>query len=102
MSVVAPTPPTPSTPARRARAAKTVAAALRGGAAGALAATVAWLLAGAIAGTAVVLLVLGTLVAAAFLVWKGDVPTWLWLAPAVAWGTPLLVRAAVPDNGGVW
>jgi hypothetical protein len=99
MSVVAPIPPTLT---RRQRAAKTVSAALRGGVLGALVATVAWLVAGAIAGTAFVLLVLATLGAAAVLVWKGDVPTWLWLGLAVAWATVLLERAVVQDNGGVW
>src|SRR4051794_35681204 len=99
MSVVM---PAPSAVTRRARAAKTVAAALRGGMTGALVASVAWLLAGAIAGTAFVLLVVATLGAAAVLVWKGDVPTWLWLALAVAWATVLLERAVVQDNGGVW
>lgn len=99
MSVLA---PTPSPPTRRTRAAKTVAAALRGGVLGAIAATVAWLLAGAIAGTAFVLLVIGTLVAAGVLVWRGGVPTWLWLGLAIAWATVLLERAVVQDNGGVW
>src|SRR5262245_60284015 len=99
MSVVAPTA-TPAT--RRERAAKTVAAALRGGLAGAIAATVGWLLAGAIAGTAVVLLVIATLGVAAFVVWKGEVSSWVWLALAIAWGAVLLERAVVQDNGGVW
>jgi hypothetical protein len=99
MSVVMPTPPAVT---RRTRAAKTVNAALRGGVLGALVATVAWLVAGAIAGTAVVLLVLGTLAAAAVLVWRGNVPTWLWLGLAVAWATVLIERAVVQDNGGVW
>jgi hypothetical protein len=35
-------------------------------------------------------------------VWRGDVPTWVWLALAVAWATVLLERAIVQDNGGVW
>jgi hypothetical protein len=99
MSVVMPTPPAVT---RRSRATNTVKAALRGGVLGALVATVAWLLAGAIAGTAFVLLVVGTLGAAAVLVWRGDVPTWLWLGLAVAWATVLLERAIVQDNGGVW
>jgi hypothetical protein len=99
MSVVA---PVPAMPTRRQRAAKTVATALRGGLAGALVATVAWLLAGAIAGTAFVLLVVATIAVAAVVVWRGDVPTWVWLALAVAWATVLLERAIVQDNGGVW
>ena len=99
MSVIAPNPPTIT---RRSRAAKTVNAALRAGVLGALAATVAWLLAGAIAGTAFVLLVLATLGAAAVLVWRGNVPSWLVLGLAIAWATVLLERAVVQDNGGVW
>jgi hypothetical protein len=99
MSVIAPTEPALT---RRQRAAKTVAAALRGGLAGALAATVGWLLAGAIAGTAFVLLVLATLGVAAYVVWKGDVNPWVWLALAIGWAAVLLERAIVQDNGGVW
>jgi len=99
MSVVAPIPPSLT---RRQRAAKTVAAALRGGLAGALAATVGWLVAGAIAGTAFVLLVVATLGVVAFVVWKGDVKTWVWLGLAIAWAIVLLERAIVQENGGVW
>jgi len=99
MSVIAPASPTPT---RRQRAAKTVAAASRGGLIGALVATVAWLLAGAIAGTAFVLLIVASLGVGAVVVWRGSVPTWLWLALAVAWATVLLERAVVQDNGGVW
>jgi hypothetical protein len=99
MSVVA--SPAPELTRRR-RAAKTVAAALRGGLAGALAATVGWLLAGAIAGTAFVVLVLATLGVAAYVVWRGDVNPWVWLALAVGWAAVLLERAVVQENGGVW
>jgi hypothetical protein len=99
MTVLAPSPPTLT---RRERAAKTVAAALRGGFAGALAATVGWLLAGAIAGTAFVLLVVATLGVGAFVVWKGEVRSWVWLGLAIAWAAVLLERAVVQDNGGVW
>ena len=99
MSVVAPIPPSLT---RRQRAAKTVAAALRGGLAGALAATVGWLVAGAIAGTAFVLLVVATLGVVAFVVWKGDVKTWVWLGLAIAWAIVLLERTIVQENGGVW
>jgi hypothetical protein len=87
---------------RRQRAAQTVAASLRGGFAGALAATVGWILAGWVAGTAFVVLVLATLGVAAFVVWKGEVRTWVWLALAIAWAAVLLERAVVQDNGGVW
>jgi hypothetical protein len=87
---------------RRRRAAQTVAAALRGGLAGGIAATVGWLVAGAIAGTAFVLLVVVTLGAAGYVVWKGSVRTWVWLGLAIAWAAVLLERAIVQDNGGVW
>jgi hypothetical protein len=99
MSVVAPGPPALT---RRQRAAKTVTAALRGGALGALVATVGWLLAGAIAGTAFVVLVLATLGVGAYLVWKGDVKTWVWLGLGIGWAIVLLERAVVQENGGVW
>jgi hypothetical protein len=99
MSVVAPSTPTLS---RRERAAKTVAAALRGGLLGAIAATVAWLVAGAIAGTAFVFLIIATLGVAAYVVWRGEVSTWVWLGLAIAWAAVLLERAVVQDNGGVW
>jgi hypothetical protein len=93
-------PPAPLT--RRQRAAQTVAAALRGGVAGALAATVGWILAGWVAGTAFVVLVLATLGVAAYVVWKGDVKTVVWLVLAIAWAAVLLERAVVQDNAGVW
>src|SRR5919109_5690473 len=99
MSVMSPTAPALT---RRQRAAKTVAAALRGGLAGALAATVGWLLAGAIAGTAFVLLVVATLCVAAYVVWRGEVKTQIWLALGIAWAIVLVERAVVQDNGGVW
>jgi hypothetical protein len=99
MSVLA---PTPSTPTRRRKAAQTVAAALRGGFIGAVVAAAGWLLAGAIAGTAFVFLLIATIGVVGVLVFRGNVPTWLWLALAVAWATVLLERAVVQDNGGVW
>jgi hypothetical protein len=99
MTVVAPGAPVLT---RRQRAAKTVAAALRGGVLGALVATVGWLVAGALAGTAFVVLVLATLGVAAYLVWKGDVPTWLWLGLGIGWAIVLVERAVVQENGGVW
>jgi hypothetical protein len=87
---------------RRQRAAKTVAAALRGGLVGALAATIGWLIAGALAGTAFVLLVVATLAVGAIVLWRGDVPAWLWLGLGAAWAAVLLERAIVQDNGGTW
>jgi hypothetical protein len=87
---------------RRRRIAGKVAAALRGGLAGALVATVAWLAAGLIAGTAFVFLVIATIGVGAYVVWKGDVKTWVWLGLAIAWAVVLLERAVVQENGGVW
>jgi hypothetical protein len=96
------TAPSATTLTRRQRAADKVASALRGGLAGALVATVAWLAAGVIAGTAFVFLVIATIGVGAYIVWKGDVKTWVWLALATAWAVVLLERAVVQDNGGVW
>jgi hypothetical protein len=87
---------------RRQRAAKIVVGALRGGLVGALAATIGWLIAGALAGTAFVLLVVATLAVGAVVLWRGGVPTWLWLGLGAAWATVLLERAVVQDNGGTW
>jgi hypothetical protein len=99
MSVTVPTTPHPT---RRRRAAKTVAASLRSALAGALAATVGWLLAGAIAGTAFVLLVVATLGVGAYVLWKGEVKSAVWLGLGIAWAVVLLERAIVQENGGVW
>jgi hypothetical protein len=95
------TAPSPTLTKRQRIAAKVVSA-LRGGLAGALVATVAWLAAGLIAGTAFVFLVIATIGVGAYVVWKGDVKTWVWLALAIAWGMVLLERAVVQENGGVW
>jgi hypothetical protein len=87
---------------RRRRAARTVAAALRGGLIGTLVAGAAWLLAGSVAGTAYLFLVVATLGVAAFVIWKGAVATWIWMALAIGWAVVLLERAVVQENGGVW
>jgi hypothetical protein len=58
--------------------------------------------AGAIAGTAFVFLVIATLGVAAYVVWRGDVKTVVWLTLGIAWAAVLLERAVVQDNGGVW
>jgi hypothetical protein len=87
---------------RRRRIADKVVSVLRGGLAGALVATVAWLAAGLIAGTAFVFLVIATIGVGAYVAWKGDVKTWVWLALAIAWAVVLLERAVVQENGGVW
>jgi hypothetical protein len=100
MSVTAPrTRPAVS---RRARAARIVDAAARGGLIGTVAAGLAWLLAGAIAGTAFFVLLIASLAAAAVLIWRGSVASWVWLALAAAWAAVLLEREIVGENGGVW
>jgi hypothetical protein len=91
-----------TTPSRRRRAAATVAAALRGGLIGTVVAAVAWVLAGALAGTAFVVLVIATIGAVAYLAFRGDVKTWVWLGLAIAWAVVLLEREIVQENGGVW
>jgi hypothetical protein len=95
------TAPSP-TLTRRRRVADKVVSALRGGLAGALVATVAWLAAGLIAGSAFIFLVIATIGVGAYVVVKGDVKTWVWLALAIAWAVVLLERAVVQENGGVW
>ena len=87
---------------RRRRAAATVAAALRGGLIGTVVAAVAWVLAGALAGTAFVVLLVATIGAVAYLAFRGNVKTWIWLGLAVAWAVVLLEREIVQENGGVW
>jgi hypothetical protein len=87
---------------RRQRIADKVISALRGGVAGALVATVAWLAAGLIAGSAFIFLVIATIGVAAYVVIRGDVKPWVWLALVIAWGVVLLERAVVQENGGVW
>jgi len=96
------TAPSSSTLTRRRRIGDKIVSALRGGVAGALVATVAWLAAGLIAGTAFVFLVIATIGVGAYIVVKGDVKTWVWLALAVGWAVVLLERAVVQEHGGVW
>jgi hypothetical protein len=87
---------------RRQRAARTVDAALRGGALGAIVATVAWLLAGALAATAFVILVLATLAVGAWVVFRGSVRPGVWVGLAVAWAIVVIEQSVVQDNGGLW
>jgi hypothetical protein len=95
------TAPRPA-PTRRARAAAVIESAAKGGLIGTVAALGAWLLAGALAATAFVVLIVASLAAAAVLLWRGSVATWIWLALAGAWAVVLLERAIVQENGGVW
>jgi hypothetical protein len=92
----------PNVPTRRARAARVIEAAAKGGLIGTVAALAGWLVAGALAATGFVVLIVASLVAAAVLIWRGSVATWVWLALAVAWAALLIERAVVQDNGGLW
>jgi hypothetical protein len=92
----------PKTPTRRARAGRVIEAAAKGGLIGTVAALAGWLLAGALAATAWVVLIVASLAAAAVLIWRGSIATWVWLALAVAWAALLIERAVVQDNGGLW
>lgn len=92
----------PKTPTRRARAARVIEAAAKGGLIGTVAAVAGWLIAGALAATAWVVLVVASLAAAAVLIWRGSIATWVWLALAAAWTALLIERAVVQDNGGLW
>ena len=60
------------------------------------------MLAGALAGTAFVVLLIATVGAVAYLAFRGNVKTWIWLGLAVAWAVVLLEREIVQENGGVW
>jgi hypothetical protein len=92
----------PNTPTRRARAGRVIEAAAKGGLIGTVAALAGWLVAGALAGTAWLVLIVASLMAAAVLIWRGSVATWVWLALAVAWAALLIERAVVQENGGLW
>ena len=87
---------------RRARAGRIIEASAKGGLIGTVVALAAWLLAGALTGTIWVVLVIASVAAAAVLIWRGSVPTWIWLGLAGAWAVVLLERAIVQENGGVW
>jgi hypothetical protein len=96
------TVPRATTPTRRARAARVIAAAAKGGLIGTVVALGAWLVAGALAGTAFVVLVLASVAAAAVVIWRGSLATWVWMALAIAWAVVLLEREIVQENGGLW
>jgi hypothetical protein len=90
-----------SKPSRRKRAAKTVDGALRGGILGAVVATVGWLLATALFGTAVVVLVVATILAAIYVVVRGDKARYgIWGLIAIGWGIVLVEHWAVSGHGG--
>ena len=88
---------------RRQRAAAVAEAALRGGLLATVVAVVAWLAVTVIAGTAFVILIVATLVIAAFgALGRRDVPLWVWGVLAVGWAVVLTERALVHGHGGVW
>ena len=94
--------PRATTPSRRARAGAVIEAAAKGGLIGTVVALAAWLLAGALSGTAFVVLVFASVAAAAVLIWRGALATWIWLGLAIAWAVVLLEREIVQENGGLW
>jgi hypothetical protein len=101
MSAVAGLPE--SKPSRRKRAAKTVDGALRGGILGAAVATVGWLLASAIFGTAIVVLVIATIVGAVYTVARGEKARYgVWALLAIGWAIVLVEHWAVSGHGGFW
>jgi hypothetical protein len=90
-------------PSRRKRAARTVDGALRGGILGAAVATIGWLVASVLFGTALVVMVVGTLVAAVYTVTRGDKARYgIWGLLAVGWAAVLLEHWAVSGHGGFW
>jgi hypothetical protein len=101
MSAVAGLPE--SKPSKRKRAARTVDGALRGGILGAAVATVGWLLASAIFGTALIVLVIGTILAAFYTVARGDKARYgIWGLLAIGWAIVLVEHWAVSGHGGFW
>ncbi len=92
-----------SKPSKRKRAAKTVDGALRGGILGAAVAAAGWLLATVIFGTAIALLVVATVLAAIYVVVRGDKARYgIWGLIAIGWGVVLVEHWAVSGHGGFW
>jgi hypothetical protein len=88
-------------PSKRKRAGRTVDTALRGGILGAAAATIAWLLASALFGTAIVLMVVVTIIAAVYTVARGDKARYgIWGLVAIGWAASLVAHWAVSGHGG--
>lgn len=102
MSAVAAAPGARANLSRRKRAGRTVAAALRGGLIGTVAATVAWLMVSVIAGTALVVLVVVSVLAAVYTLARGGTRWVLWAALGAAWAVVLIERWTVHGHGGVW
>jgi hypothetical protein len=89
-------------PSRKERAAKTVNAALRGGLLAGAVAAVAWLLAVALSGTVFFLLIVATVIAAVYMIVRGDKARMgIWGLLAIAWALVIAERWVVNDNGGI-
>jgi hypothetical protein len=102
MTALAQTAPRKPRP-RREKAARTVDAALRRGIVFGAVAAVAWLVASAIAATAILLLVIVTVLAAVYTVSRGDkARLGVWALVAVGWAAVILERAIVNGHGGLW
>lgn len=88
---------------RRQRAAAVAEAALRGGLLATAVAFVAWLAVTVISATAFVILIVATLLIAAYgALGKRDVSLGVWGVLAVGWAVVLIERALVHGHGGVW
>ena len=89
-------------PSRKERAAKTVNAALRGGLLAGAVAAIAWLLAVALSGTVFFLLIVATVLAAVYMIVRGDkAKMGIWGLLAIAWALVIAERWVVNDNGGI-
>ena len=89
-------------PSRKERAAKTVNAALRGGLLAGAVAAIAWLLAVALSGTVFFLLIVATVLAAVYMIVRGDKARMgIWGLLAIAWALVIAERWVVNDNGGI-
>jgi hypothetical protein len=93
---------TQQTLGRKERAAKTVDKALRGGILAGAVGAIAWLAVSVLASTALVLLVVGTVLAVVYTVVRGDkARLGIWGLVAVAWALVIAFRWVVDDNGAV-
>jgi hypothetical protein len=101
MTTLAATASTPK-PSRRKKAAATVDRALRGGILGAAVAALAWVLAGTLSATVFLVLVIATVVAAAYTLMKETAPLALWAGIGIGWVVVMLERWAVQSHGGLW
>jgi hypothetical protein len=94
---------TPQKLSRRKRAAKTVEGALRGGILGAAAGAIGWLIGSVVFGTALLVMVVGTILAAVYTVARGDKTRYsVWGVLAIGWAIVLVEHWAVSGHGGFW